>query len=154
VLLLLAATLALLAAGCGGGGASNSASSPSQSFSSYETAMQQLGQSLGSAIRTAGNANINASAGTIADNLTKVQRLLRGAAVKLEKITPPDKVTAAHRLLITGVREYATELGGVITQLKHGNKAALGSVLTLKGIKDMQRASQSIQKAGYVIVTP
>ena len=153
--LLLAAVLAAFAAGCGGGGSSSSSGSDQQEFSSYETAMQSLGQKLGLAIQTAGNGNISASSAKVVKNLQHVQVLLRNAATKLEQITPPDKVSAAHALLIRGVREYATELDGVIKTAKTGDtRGALSSIFALKGLKDMQRASQSIQKAGYVIVTP
>ena len=60
-----------------------------------------------------------------------------------------------HELLVKGVREYADELNGVIAQVNAGNqREALGSIFTLKGVRDMSRASKSISKAGFVIVTP
>ena len=152
--LLLAATVAFFAAGCGGGGGGSRGDSQ-QSFSSYELQMQNLGHTLGAAIISAGNANISATPARIARNLRHVQVLLRAAATKLEQITPPATIRAPHELLLKGVREYEQELNGVIAQVKSGNqREALGSILTLKGVLDMSRASKSISKAGFVIVTP
>jgi hypothetical protein len=155
VVLLLGATAAILIAGCSGGSGGGSNNAAEQSFSTYETSMQALGRTLGAAITASGNANISATPAAIARNLRRVQVELRTAAVKLEKITPPAQVRAQHELLTKGVREFADELDGVIAQAKSGNqRQALGSIVTLKGIKDMSRASQAIAKAGFVIVTP
>ena len=154
-LVVLGAVVMLVAAGCGGGGGSSGSSAANQSFNSYESAMQALGRQLGSAIAASGNKNISASPAVITHNLRQVQVALRAAAGKLERITPPDNVKAQHRLLIKGVREYANELDGVIAQVNKGNsRFALGSIVTLKGVKDMERATKSIAKAGYVIVAP
>jgi len=155
-LAVLGAALAILAAGCGGGGGGNAGSGDqSQSFTPYETAMQRLGQQLGAAITAAGNKNISATSASIEKNLRKVQVELRSTAAKLQRITPPDKIKADHQLMIHAVREYADELNGVISRVQNGNTgAALNSILSLKGLKDMQRASQAITKAGYVIVVP
>jgi len=157
-LLVLGAAVALIAAGCGGGGGggnggSASGGDQSQSFTPYETQMQRLGQQLGAAIAAAGNKNISATSAAIEKNLRKVQLELRNTAVKLEHITPPAKIKTDHQLMINAVREYADELDGVITKVKSGNSgAALNSIFALKGLKDMQRASQAITKGGYVIV--
>ena len=87
--LLLGVTIAILAGGCGGGGGNGSSNASQQSFSSYETQMQDLGHTLGAAIIAAGNGNISAAPAKIARNLRRVQVQLRAAAVKLAKITPP-----------------------------------------------------------------
>jgi hypothetical protein len=40
----------------------------------------------------------------------------------------------------------------VIVEVKKGGGAqATGAITTLKGVKDMQRASQAISRAGYII---
>ena len=87
--------------------------------------------------------------------LLTVQSQLRAAAAGLEKIQPPAKIKARHSRLIKAVREFADELSGVIARVKSGNGAPLTAVIPgLKGLKDMQRASDAITKAGYVIVVP
>jgi hypothetical protein len=150
-LLLAAATLAVVAAGCGGGSKNTS----TQAFSDYETQMQQLGATLGAAIASAGGKNISAGPALIEHNLRHVQVLLRSAALKLEKITPPQDVAAAHQQLIAGVRQYANELNGIIKDVKGGGGTqALAGIFTLRGLKTIQRASQAIEKAGYSIVAP
>jgi ABC-type glycerol-3-phosphate transport system substrate-binding protein len=150
-LLLLVVSIAAAAAGCGGGGGSSNNSA--QPFSDYETKMQALGAKLGAAISATGNKNISANAAAIEHNLQHVQVLLRNAATKLEAITPPKDVADAHAQLIAAVREYATELGTIIKRLKGGaGRNALAGIFTLPGIKAMQQASQTIEKAGYAIV--
>jgi len=159
--LVAALVLAAGAAGCGGGGGGsgggvdNSSSAGQGSFSNYETAMQALGRRLSQVILSSGNANISASPARIVRNLRRVQAELRATAAKLAKITPPDKIKADHELMIQGVREYANELNRVIAEVERGDsRGALGSISTLKGVHDMTTASQSIAKAGYVILTP
>jgi hypothetical protein len=147
--------LAAGAAGCGGGGGNGGDAGGSQSFSNYELAMQALGRHLGAVIVASGNQNISASPARIVKNLRHVQAELRTTAVKLEQIKPPAKIKTDHELMIRGVREYATELNGVIAEVKRGDKSgALGSISTLKGVRDMTDASHSIAKAGFVILTP
>jgi hypothetical protein len=149
--LLLAATLAVVGAGCGDS-SDDAAPGPNSSFTSYEIAMQKLDRSLGNALRTAGTANRNASDAVIVKNLRKSQTDLRAAAIKLEKITPPDRVKAQHLALVKGVRLFAGELDGVIKNVKNGGGVgALATINTLPGITQMGRASAKIAKAGYVI---
>jgi hypothetical protein len=115
--------------------------------------MQSLGHSLGSALRTAGTANRNASKAKVVSNLRKSQSELRAAAVKLEKITPPDKIKAQHALLLKGVLLYADELDTVIAHVRgSGGVGALREITGLAGVAEMGKASAAIQKAGYVIV--
>jgi hypothetical protein len=150
-LLLAAGCLAVVAAGCGGGSGNGS----TQPFSDYETQMQQLGATLGAAIATAGGKNISAGPAQIEHNLRHVQVLLRTAADRLARITPPQNVAAAHQQLIAGVREYANQLNGIIASVKSGGgRPALAGIFTLSGLKSIQRASQAIEKAGYAIVAP
>jgi hypothetical protein len=156
VLLLVGTALALLGAGCGGGGSKSTSSSPAagaaqNGFSAYEVKMQQLGQTLGRALLDLGSANKTATPAVVVKDLRKAQVQLRSAADKLTAITPPAKIKAQHQLLIKGVREYASELDGVITKYKKGNKQAIYAVADLKGVKDMGRATVAISKAGYVI---
>jgi hypothetical protein len=154
-LLIVAAATAVLAAGCGGGSGTKSAdTTPSvnrTAFSDYEMQMQQLGQSLGRTLASLGAANKSADTPTVVKDLKQVQKELRSTAAKLEAITPPPKITAQHALLRKGVLEYADELDGVITRYKAGDKQAAFRVADLKGVKDMQKATAAISKAGYVI---
>jgi hypothetical protein len=177
VLLVLVAVVGVIATACGGGSSTSGSqtSQPSQtsqapqpaqpaqpvqpsqrtSFSSYEIAMQVLGDRLASALATTGRAIAapNPRPAVIEQDLLTAQRQLRGAAVTLEKITPPAKIKALHELLIRSVREFADELDNVIAGVNKKNGAPVVSVIpALKGVKDMQRASDAILKAGYVIV--
>ena len=124
----------------------------------YETRMQALGASVSAVLTQVGNTEVEsaqtANAGVRdAVALRKAQRALRAAAVQLEGITPPHRIAAEHRLLTRGVREYADELDGVIARLKAGDApmTVLRSILTLTGIKEMQKASEQIAKKGYSI---
>jgi hypothetical protein len=152
---MLGAALAIAGAGCGGGGSSSATSSGDLGeggFSAYESQMQALGQTLGSALVATGSANRTATDAQVVKNLRKAQTALRSAAAKLDKITPPAKAAAGHKLLEKGVREYADEIDGMIEQFKKGNRDAAFTVATLKGVKDMTRGTQDISKAGYIIV--
>jgi hypothetical protein len=153
--LLVAAALVLGATGCGGGDKSSEppAGSPTVStgFTPYELQMQRLGQQLGAALMSLGAANKTAEAPVILRDLRQAQKELRTAAGKLSKITPPAKIKAQHQLLIKGVRDYANEIDTVIAKFKSGSREAVFSVGSLNGVKEMQKASVAISKAGYVI---
>ena len=156
-LLVFGAAVAIVVAGCGGGGSratdeNGNAPAANSGFSAYETSMQRLGVSLGTTLGRVGSANRAAEPAQIARNLRTAQRELRATATKLTQITPPEKIKAQHALLTKGVREYADELDGVIARVKRGNPDAVREILTLKGVKDMTRASAAIAKAGYTIV--
>lgn len=116
--------------------------------------MRRLGSTLSASIATIANADSkpNTSPKTVAGNLAKVQRALRHAAAVLATIQPPARVRADHALLVKGVREYASELSGVIERLKGGQVVALKTIPTLRGVRDMQRASYAIVQKGYAIV--
>jgi hypothetical protein len=153
VLLLLGAAIAVAGAGCGGGSSSSSGGDLGNGgFSPYETQMQALGQTLGAALLDTGSSNRTATDAQVVRNLRKAQRALRSAAAKLAKIDPPPKAAAGHKLLEKGVREYADEIDGVIAKFQKGNRDAVFAVASLKGVKDMTRATQDISKAGYIIV--
>jgi hypothetical protein len=154
--LVLCAALALGATACGGGDDEKAAATTTapggQGFSPYEVQMQQLGQTLGRALLELGSANKTAPAATVVKDLRQAQKELRSAAVKLTALTPPEKIQAQHKRLIKGVRDYANDIDDVIAKYKRGNRQAVFSVTDLPGVKEMQRASQAISKAGYVIV--
>jgi hypothetical protein len=116
--------------------------------------MRRLGSTLSASIRTVATADSkpNTSPATVAANLAKVQTALRRAASALETIKPPARVRSDHALLVKGVREYADELNGVIRQLRGGQAIALKKIPTLRGVRDMQRASYAIVQKGYAIV--
>jgi hypothetical protein len=169
--------LLLLASGCGGGkspaatdgsaGSTTGSTPPAASAShvpltskrQYEHAMQVLGSSLETSLRLAGEVEL-AEAGKKSANsadasaLESARRALRSAAVGLKRIVPPGQIRDAHALLIKGVLEYATELGRVISQLHAGGApvVVLQTILRLKGVLDMQRASIQLAKRGYSIV--
>ena len=148
-----AAVVALAAAGCGGGGAATTAAVPkvAPTESSYVQSMRRLGRALSQTLTAVGAAN-GASVAKDAGNLRVAQRALRRAARSLAAITPPERVRAEHALLLRGVREYAQELNGVIARLKKGQIRALRMIPTLKGVRDMERASNAIVAKGYEIL--
>jgi hypothetical protein len=154
LVLLLAAAVVVVCAGCGG---SKKASGPDSNLaaplSPYEMAMLKLGGGLNLALTNVGVANRTAKGpAAVERNLRKSQVALRAAAVKLEKIVPPASVKARQEQLIRGVLMYASELNGVIAQLKHGSgPSALAEIPNLKGVKQMALATAAILKAGYVI---
>ena len=152
--MLVGAALAVGAAGCGssGGGTSTAADEGSGGFSTYESQMQALGQSLGATLMDTGTANRTATDAQVVKNLRKAQRALRSAASQLGQITPPPKARAGHELLEKGVREYADEIDDVIAKFKRGQREAAFSVTSLKGVKDMTKGTHDISAAGYIIV--
>jgi hypothetical protein len=163
--------IALLAAGCGGGGggtttgaqATTATTSTSTSTTTtpptpssgqgltkteYVKQMKVIGQSLSTSLNTLGSAKTAAKAATA---LQQVQTDLRSAADKLEAIAPPDTIKTQHPQLVKAVRDFADELGPVITQLKAGKMTALQTVPTLKGLTEIQTASTAISNRGYKI---
>jgi hypothetical protein len=165
VVIALVCALATGAAGCGGGSpttVSKSSQPPKQNrsrpktYSHYELAMQVLGDKLAAELANAGRAVglPTAKRTAIEQILRATQTQLRAAAASLAKIDPPARIRAQHRRLTQAVREFADELNGVIAGIKAGTGApAYVLIPNLKGLKDMQRASDAITKAGYVIVT-
>jgi len=161
-----ACVLAFTATGCGGGAKSGSAAATTQSQSpstrasasragsSYVARMRRLGSTLAASIRSAAAADSreNTAPATVAANLVKIQRALRSAAIALASIGPPASIRSDHALLLKGVREYATELDGVIRRLRGGQVTALKAIPTLRGVRDMQRATYAIVEKGYPIV--
>jgi hypothetical protein len=140
--LALGAAAALLGTGCGGGG------SKALSKTDYVTQMTAIGKGLSTSLNTLGTAT---TAKTAATGLTQVQVDLRAAVKKIDAITPPADVKAAHEQLSKAVSEFADELDPIIAKLKGGNVQALTSIATLKGLKDIQAAAAAITKAGYKI---
>jgi hypothetical protein len=147
----------LLAAGCGSGGGggttgsqatTTTTASPAPTKAEYVTQMKVIGQSLSTSLNTLGSATTAAKAATA---LQKVQTDLRGAADRLEAITPPDAIKTQHGQLVKAVRDFADELDPVITSLKAGKMTALSAVPTLKGLTEIQTASTAISNKGYKI---
>ncbi|MDX6442547.1 MAG: hypothetical protein QOE43_2276 [Gaiellaceae bacterium] len=152
--------LVFAAAGCGAGASSSTttaatrtvAAAPSTANDTYVTRMRKLGVTLSTAITLASQTNSATAPATDAANLVRVQRALIHAAAALAAITPPSNVRADHALLLKGVREYASELNGVIRRVRRGQVAALHSIPNLRGLHDMKRGSDAILAKGYAIV--
>jgi hypothetical protein len=142
-LLALVAATGLLAAGCGGGGGPEPLSK-----ADYQKQMQAIGTTLGTSLNSLGTAT---SAPKAATALKKVQTDLRGAADKMDAITPPDAVEADHDKLVAGVREFADELESIIGRLEKGNLQALASVTSVKALTTIQNAADAIDKKGFKI---
>jgi hypothetical protein len=157
------AWIAALAAGCGGHTATTGTPTvpPIQRpqpphYSAYETAMQALGNKLALALEDSGLAvrSPGATTAAIVRALRRAQHQLRVSAVALANLTPPRKIRALHAELIKGVRDFAAELDTVIASAKSGTDGGriAAKIPTLKGLREMQRASDAITRAGYVIV--
>ena len=165
VVMALICALATGAAGCGGGSSTTTsvasqpkharASRPTRpkTYSHYERAMQVLGDKLAAELANAGRAvGLPTARRTVIEQILRAtQTQLRAAAVSLAKIEPPARIKAQHRRPPRcRVRRRA--------ERSHRIKAGTGApayvlIPNLKGLKDMQRASDAITKAGYVIVT-
>jgi hypothetical protein len=163
--------LVFLVAGCGGGSHSGAATTTTTAAAKqraalaqrtrYEQEMKVLGKSLGAFLASVGAYNqssiLNArnekiTVALVVAELRKAQVRLRQAAVSLRAMKPPPDIQADHAALTKGVVEYAKELGGIIVLVRGGNLTALGTIPSLKGVNDMQRASQAITKKGYAIL--
>jgi hypothetical protein len=168
LVLVLSCALAVGAAGCGGGSSSQTTPAAAKQTrparparrrgtTLYERQMQVLGERLAAELATAGRAvgAPTAKRPVIEGVLRTAQRQLRAAADELARIRPPAGIEQQHRRLIAAVREFANELTGVIAGVKKGNGAPVYAVIpNLKGLRDMQKASDAISKAGYRIVKP
>ena len=117
--------------------------------------MQVLGDKLAAELAAAAR-GVSASSGkptAIEHVLLTAQTQLRAAASGLQRIRPPARIKAQHSRLINAVREFADELNGVIAGVKSGTGPAPAAMIPkLKGLKEMQKASDAIVKAGYAIV--
>jgi hypothetical protein len=122
--------------------------------------MKTLGTTLGASLRLAGETELAAAASKTARQqdaraLRKAQVALRGAVATLSRIHAPADIRQAQSLLVKGVKEYAAELDSVIAKLQASSaptSTVLHTILHLKGLKDMQRASVEIAQHGYSIV--
>lgn len=128
-------------AGCGGG-------AKAVSKAAYDQQMTAVGKSFASDLSGLATAN-TASKAQLA--LTKVQGELAAMDKMLGAVTPPAPVKADHVRLVAAVGELESELGPVIAKLKTGDLTALGSVGSLKGLKDVDSAVRAIGEAGYDI---
>jgi hypothetical protein len=157
--LVLAAAVALLAVGCGGGGSKAPAKTPAQvaheraaalvkAKKTYIKQMTALGKSLSKSLNSLTGAT---TAKSEAAGLAKAQTDLRAAVKKLDTLSPPAKVKAAHEQLSTALGELADELDPVLAKAKGGKFQPLTSVMTLKGLKDIQTAAAAITAAGFDI---
>jgi hypothetical protein len=167
--------LVVLVAGCGGGSHSGAATTTTTAAAKrqaasrtsaaqrirYEQRMKVLGKSLGTFLASVGAYNQSAilnarnekiTVALVIAELRKAQVRLRQAAVSLRAMKPPPDIQADHATLTKGVLEYAKELGQIIVLVRGGNLTALGTIPSLKGVNDMQRASQAITKKGYAIL--
>jgi len=159
-----AVAVLLLASGCGGKKAPSATTSAGTTTAAattttapsgqalgkaaYVAKMKAIGESLSTALNTLGTATTATKAATA---LAQVQTDLLAAADKLHAIVPPAPVAALHAKLEQAVRDFAAELGPVITKLKAGKISALASVTTLKGLTEIQTASTAIAAKGYKI---
>ncbi len=154
--LVLGAVIVALVSACGGAAKSTTSvvgpPTITRAATPYERAMQRLGLKLSSTLRSIARTNSTTSATTDVTNLERVQRELNDTAAQLARIVPPAKIAAPHALLLRGVREYAQELTGVIGRLQKGELGALHLIPSLRGVKDMGRASREIANAGYDII--
>lgn len=164
VLAAIAAAVLLSAAGCGGGGGSKGSSTAASATqpaptttaaaparlgkAAYVKRMQAIGRSLSQALNSVSTATTPASAAT---GLARAQTQLRAAADKIHSILPPPGIKSEHAQLERGVRDFANELGPVITKLRAGTLAALSTIGTLKGAGEIAAAATAIANKGYKI---
>lgn len=80
-----------------------------------------------------------------------LQIKVRNTVKDLNSMVPPAKVKALHVQLIRAAAEFANELTPIITELKAGKLQAFPSVLTLKGLRDLETARSAFTHAGYKI---
>jgi hypothetical protein len=83
--------------------------------------------------------------------ITKLQRQLGAMDRTLLAIPPPASIRSRHARLVAAVREVEAELTPIIAALRKGDAAPLGSISTLKGLKDVESAVKAIDAAGYPI---
>jgi hypothetical protein len=81
----------------------------------------------------------------------KVRDHLREAIGRLAAISPPTDIKVQHEHLTQAVKDFAAELDPIIEKLSGGNLAALSTLRTLKGLKEIRDASLQIVEAGYRI---
>jgi hypothetical protein len=157
------ASIGTLAVGCGGHTSATGTQTVTpierptlRHHSAYETAMQVLGNRLALVLEESGITVRSQGATTdeIVRALRTAQHQLRVSAAALAKLRPPGEIVTFHDRLIKGVRDFATELDGVIASARSGTDGIriAAEIPTLKGLIEMQHASDAITRAGYVIV--
>jgi hypothetical protein len=67
---------------------------------------------------------------------------------------PPRNIRAEHAALRSAVLEYATELTPLIGAAEKGAIISVNTIVKLKGIKDMTKASLAMKQKGYDIIGP
>jgi len=140
-------------------GAGSSSAGTTKAFQPYLESMRNLGTKLAGFVDSVQAAESAVSGspdeGTMdATSLRSLQRDLKSVATELATVRPPPAVALDQKLLIKGVREYAAELTGVIIELRSGDDppTVLASIVSLRGVKEMERASREITRKGYSIV--
>jgi hypothetical protein len=128
-------------AGCGGG-------ARALTRAVYDKQMTAIGKSFVSDLGVLGTAK-TADEAELA--LVKVQGELAATDKRLGAIAPPAPIKADQARLVAAMGELGRELGPVIAMLKTGDLNALGSVGSLRGLRDIDGAVRAIGKAGYAI---
>jgi len=144
-LLALGGTLVLVAVGCGGGGGG----AKPLDKADYVKQMQAIGTNLSTVLNSLSGSATSPKKAAAA--LTRIQTDLNGAADKIDAMNPPADVATDQKKLGVAVREFADELDPLIKSLHGGKLSALQSLANLKGVSDIQSASQAIVKKGYKI---
>jgi len=152
--LVLTALLVAVATGCGGGGGGGGTTSGSAPLSkiAYEQQMQTIEKNLSNTVD--GLVSATSSPAAAAKALTKVQQVLRSGAKQIAAMNPPADIASDQKQLASAANEFADEIGPVIAKVKGGNLAAIDSLLTLKGYKDLDAAINAITAKAYKLKAP
>jgi hypothetical protein len=135
-----AAVLALAACGGGGGGGGQlSKSGYSKKLSAVNNRLNNL-SSLGS------------SGGSVSSKVAAAQKAFRKAADDLSKVSPPSNAKKDNDELVSGLREFADELGPIADAAKKKDQtaaAAAAEKLRNGGLKKVQHAISDLKSKGY-----
>jgi hypothetical protein len=148
VVLLVVALAAAVAAAGGAVPISGPSSAKPLSKSSY---VEQVTAIVGGVSETIGPLGSQTTPAGISAGLAQLRTRLRVADAKLGSMSPPAGIKAVHERLVRAVGELGDELGQVIVKVKSGDLLALASVVSLKGVTDLEVANAALARAGYHI---
>jgi hypothetical protein len=154
-LIVLLATVALLAAGCGGGGSSSGTTggattapaTPPLTKAAYEAKLKQISTEIGNSIGR------SASTGKIPKgDVDKLARAFHTFADRLAELNPPAAIKELHAQLVKAMDDLGNEFPSIAKQLDASGKDPSSAITALFGahaIQELIKVGNELKKKGY-----
>ena len=143
------ASLGLLAAGCGGGGGGGETTSPPLTKAQYQAKLQQLSNEVGAQVRQ----SIGTSTKLKKSDVPKLQDSLHSFADEIAALNPPAPVQDLNTQLVAAVRGLADDLPKLLDQVDKAQdaSAAIAALFGAKSIQALIKLQQEYKDKGYDI---